>query len=211
MTLRRKLRTARRVGVRATLRAAASWVAAALWTRENLVVFQMRPEQLNPVAPPASAGRVKIQSKAVAAFLADGHASLPASLARELQSAQADQRVHWIEVEGALASWGFSGRAAGFWPLTETRSSLAVPAGGVCLTAFETIPSYRGRGLYPALLTSILTERFREGALVAYIWCRRENVASYRAILRVGFREVAIHRYSRLHGMVRHSESVLRG
>jgi RimJ/RimL family protein N-acetyltransferase len=211
MTLRRKLRTARRVGVLATLRAAASHVAAALWTRENLVVFQMRPEQLNPVAPQASAGRAKIQSKAAAAFLADGRESLPASLATELQSARADQRVHWIEVDGTMASWGFSARAAGSWRLSETRSTLAVPPGGVCLTAFETLPGYRGRGLYQALLTGILTERFHEGATVAYIWCRRENVASYRAIQRVGFREMAIHRYSRLHGVVRRSESALGG
>jgi hypothetical protein len=209
MTLQRKLGTARRMGVDGIARAVASWAATTIWTREQLVVFQIRPEQLNSVAPLASAGRVTIRSKAVAAFRDEVPGPLPASLATELQSARSDYRVHWVEVEGALASWGFSADAAGSWPLTETRSSLVVPAGGVCLTAFETIPTLRGRRLYPALLTAILAERFSEGVPVAYIWCRRENVASYRAIRGVGFRETEVHRYSRLLGLVRRSEAVI--
>jgi hypothetical protein len=209
MTLQRKLGTARRMGVHGVARAVTSWAATTIWTREQLVVFQIRPEQLNPVAPQASAGRVAIRSTAAAAFRAEVNGPLPPSLATELQSARGDYRVHWVEVDGALASWGFSAAAAGSWPLTETRSTLLVPTGGACLTAFETIPTLRGRRLYPALLTAILTERFSEGVLVAYIWCRRENIASYRAIRHVGFRETAVHRYSRLLGVVRRSEAAV--
>jgi RimJ/RimL family protein N-acetyltransferase len=209
MTLQRRLGTARRMGVHGVARAVASLAATTIWTREQLVVFRIRPEQLNSVAPQASGGRVTIRSKAAAAFRDEVHGPLPTSLATELQSARDDSRVHWVEVEGALASWGFSAPATGSWPLTETRSSLVVPVGGVCLTAFETIPAHRGRRLYPALLTAILTERFTEGAPVAYIWCRRENIASYRAIRRVGFRETAVHRYSRLLGLARRSEAVI--
>lgn len=209
MTLQRKLATARRMGARGVARCVATRAVAALWTREHLVVFQVRPEQLNPVAPQVSPGVVTIRSDAAPTLLARPLVELPPSLAAELRSVGPDHRVHWVEVDGGVASWGFSARARGAWPLTETRSSLAVPAGGVCLTTFETMPHHRGRRLYPALLTWILTERFREGAPVAYIWCRRENAASYRAIRRVGFREVAIHRYSRLLGVVRRSESVV--
>jgi hypothetical protein len=171
----------------------------------------MRPEQLNPVAPAESSGRVTVHSEAAAAFLNRSQMSLPSNLVGELQLAGPGLRFHWIEIDGQLASWGFSARAAGSWPLTETRSRLTVPAGGVCLTTFETIPAHRGHRLYPALLTWILTERFGEGAPVAYIWCRRENTASCRAIQRVGFREIAVHRYSRVLGLVRQSESISKG
>lgn len=197
------------MGPRGVARTLASLAAATLWTRESLIVFHMRPEQLNPVVPRPSGARCTIHSATVPAFLASPRPSLPPSVAAELRSARPDQRIHWIEVEGAMVSWGFSTRAAGAWPLTETRSRLTVPAGGVCLTAFETLPAHRGRRLYPAILTRILEERFGEGAPAAYIWCRRDNAASYSAIQRVGFRELALHRYSRLLGVGWRSESSL--
>ncbi len=211
MKLRRKLETARRLGLRGVVQALASATSHMLWTREGLVVFQMRPEQLNPIAPELSGVRWTIRSATVPAFLAGDRVTSPESLAAELRSARPGQRVHWIEVQGTVISWGFSTPAAGSWPLTETRSRLTVPMGGVCLTAFETLPAYRGRRLYPAILTQIVQERFREGAPTAFIWCRQENVASYRAIERVGFRKIAFHRYSRLLGVVRRSDAAPTG
>jgi RimJ/RimL family protein N-acetyltransferase len=207
--MRQKLATARRLGFRDAVRHLASVAARALWIRERLVVFAMRPEQLNPVRPELGREDWQLRSEALSAFHWAGAIPVPASLAGELRSATPGQRVHWVQVGSEIVSWGFSAPAPGSWPLTETRSRLRVPLGGVCLFAFETVPAFRGRRLYPAVLTGILDERFREGATLAYIWCRQDNVASYRAIRRVGFREVAVHEFERFLGVSRRRESSL--
>ena len=180
----------------------AAW--SAVYTDEALVVFAIGPEQLKPVTP-ASDGPWSAKSSDVASF--ETREALPARVTVELQSAPAGQWIHWIEIDGRIASWGFSTPWQGAWRLTETRSALHVPHGGVCLTAFETQPEFRGRRLYPAVLTAILRSRFGGGATRAYIWCRRQNHASYAAIKRVGFQEVAVHRYRRMLGVTRQWES----
>lgn len=207
--MRQKLATARRLGAREAVRHLASVAARALWTHERLVVFEMRPEQLNPAAPELGGEEWRLHSEAASGFRWTGDRPLPAPLAAELRKAVPGQRIHWIDVAGEPVSWGFSAPARGSWPLTETRSHLLVLPGEVCLIAFETVPAFRGRRLYPAVLTGILQERFREGAPTAYIWCRQDNVASYRAIRRVGFRAAAVHDYYRLLGVSRRRESSL--
>jgi RimJ/RimL family protein N-acetyltransferase len=207
--MRQKLATLRRMGVREAVRQLASVAAQAFWTRERLVVFEMRPEQLNPVAPALGEDAWELHSEACSDFRLSDATFLPAPLAAELRAAAPGQRIHWIEVAGTLVSGGFSAPAPGSWPLTETRSRLRVPPGGVCLLTFETLQAFRGRRLYPAVLTGILQERFREGAPIAYIWCHQDNVASYHAIRRVGFREAAVHDYYRLLGISRRRESSL--
>lgn len=201
VSVRHKIATIRRLGLRGVLRRLASGVGAAIWTHERLVVFQVRPGELNRVAPELGSQSWRLRSESTARFPSVAGAAIPAALASELGIAVEGQRVHWIEVAGEIVSWGFSAPARGPWPLTETRTRLHVPAGGVCLLAFQTIPAFRGRRLYPAVLTGILEERFHEGVPVAYIWCRQENRASYQAIRRVGFREVALHDYRRLLGV----------
>lgn len=170
------------------------------WIRERLIVFRMRPPQLNSVAPDLDA-RWTARSMSGPDFMDRVSAEVPAPLSAELSAAPLVQRVHWIEVEGQIAGWGFSVPIAGDWPLVETRSRLEVSSGGVCLISFETLPSFRGHRLYPAVMSRILEERFGEGYTDAYIWCRPGNQASYRAIKRVGFQEVEQHDYARLLGV----------
>jgi RimJ/RimL family protein N-acetyltransferase len=201
MILQRKLETARRLGLRASLRNVLRLVTRLFWVREQLVVFRLLPQQLNAVAPALDDARWSAWSMNGPDFLDRVGAQVPSSLSAELYAAPPDQRVHWIEVDGQVASWGFSIPATRDWPLVETRSRLAVPPGGVYLIGFETLAPLRGRRLYPAILTRILEERFGEGHTAAYIWCRPGNQASYRAIKRVGFQEVAQHEYARLLGV----------
>lgn len=200
MWLRQKLTTARRLGLQAAARLIVSACRNALYLDETLVVFSVGPDQINPVDPqlddaswtPFSASLTSVPTSDV---------RLARIAAAEALVARPGQRMHWISVDDRAVSWGFSTPWRGPWPLSETRSFLQVPEGAVCLTAFETIPQYRGRRLYPAVLTRILEERFAEGVGLAYIWCRRTNRASYRAIQSVGFRELTTHRYRRVLGV----------
>lgn len=172
----------------------------ALYLDETLVVFSVGPDQINGVDPQLG-GASWISRSASLTGVPTGDVRLAQLAATEALVARPGQRMHWISVDDRAVSWGFSTPWRGPWPLSETRSVLQVPEGGVCLTAFETIPQYRGRRLYPAVLTSILKERFAEGMQLAYIWCRRNNRASYRAIRSVGFRELTTHRYRRVLGV----------
>lgn len=209
LTLHRTLGAVRRLGARGLLFRLVATPARALWRHEQLIVFQVRPEELNPVTPKLRGEPWRFASAPARGFRWPGRTPMPAPVADELKTAVEGQRVHWIEVGGEVVSCGFSAPAPDGWPLTETHSHLRVPAGGVCLTTFETAAAWRGRGLYPAVLTGILSQRFGEQVPVAFIWCRPQNVASDRAIRRVGFREIARHDYWRILGMVRRRETRL--
>jgi hypothetical protein len=201
MSLLQKLATARRMGASGVVRKLVATLAALVWTRERLVIFSIVPQQLNAIDPLLAASRWASHNMPSADLLEASARQLPSSLAGELPGTHG-QRAHWIEVDGEFASWGLSAPAEGqSWPLPETRSRLIVPAGGAFLTSFTTAPHLRGQRLYPALLTRILEERFAEGRTTAYIWCRASNIASYRAIKLVGFREMAQHDYTRLLGI----------
>ena len=201
MILLRKLETARRLGPRRSIRNVVRLVTQVFWIRERLVVFRILPPQLNPVDPALDDSRWTARSVDGPDFIDRVSGEVSSSLSAELSIAAPDQRVHWIEVEGQIASWGFSIPVTDDWPLVETRSRLAVPPGGVYLISFETVAPLRGHRLYPAVLTRILEERFSEGHTAAYIWCRPGNRASYRAIKRVGFQELEQHDYARLFGI----------
>jgi RimJ/RimL family protein N-acetyltransferase len=204
MSIRRRLASARRMGGPAAMRKLIATLGAAIYTTQTLVVFRIRPEQLNPVAPRLDGGRRWLARSATASELLGAAATaIPAPLLSEMHAAQPGQRAHWIEVDSRIASWGLSTPWVGAWPLSETHSAIDVPEHGVCLTTFTTLPELRGRQLYPSVLTEILRERFAEGAQVAFIWCHRDNQASYRAIKRVGFEEVEIHHFRRVLGIAR--------
>jgi glycosyltransferase involved in cell wall biosynthesis len=204
MNLRQKLATARRIGLRAAAGMVLRGLRGTVYVDETLVVFAIRPEELNPATPALTSERWSARSVPAASF---PHAErLPDRVRRELSRAPAGQRIHWIDVDGHPASWGLSTTWTGPWALTETKSSLNVAEGEVCLTGFETLPDHRGHRLYQSVITAMLQERFGEGARRAYIWCRRGNHPSYRAITRVGFRAVAVHRYRRLFGIARRAE-----
>lgn len=201
MNLRRKLATARRLGLRTSLRELALAAIRLIWIRERLVVFRMVPQQLNAVVPTLGDTRWIARSMNGTDFISSAGKTAPPQMSAEFLGVPPAQRVHWLEVGGQIASWGFSTPVSGDWPLVETRSRLVLTTGSVCLTSFETVASFRGHRLYPTLLTRIIEERFGEGYSAAYIWCRESNQASYRSIKRVGFREVARHDYARLFGV----------
>jgi len=122
-----------------------------------------------------------------------------AAKARFLAEAQHTGRTfHSVLVNDRLAGWGFS-----YWPsepahLTETGGTLLdFPARSVAMYDFYTLPEFRGRKIYQALLCYILRKRFAEGAEQAYISVLERNTRSLRAIQRAGFQVVMRNRYVR--------------
>jgi len=108
--------------------------------------------------------------------------------------------LHTVLVDGRLAGWGWS-----YWPqgpelIDVTQTELEFAPNSVSLYDFYTIPEFRGRRLYQALLTHILRTRFAEGAERAYIMVQDTNVASLKAIERVGFRLVMVDEINRVFG-----------
>lgn len=174
---------------------------AMLWERKTLTVFRILPHQVVTIASDLPAA---VFATAVPSEFRESSAGpqvIPQNLRHELHSSHPDQQLHLFRVGDTVASWGFSASPIDKWPLTETRSELLTEPGAICLYAFETIPEYRGRRLYPAMLSQILAGRFADGGRVAYIWCLQENRSSYRSIKRVGFVEIAVHTYLRILGV----------
>ena len=83
--------------------------------------------------------------------------------------------------------------------LTETPGAVRdFEANAVSLYDFHTIPEFRGRRVYQALLSRILARRFAQGAARAYITVLLSNTPSRVAIERVGFQLIREHHYRRL-------------
>jgi CelD/BcsL family acetyltransferase involved in cellulose biosynthesis len=118
-----------------------------------------------------------------------GTAAIIGQVARNYgRTRSANRTLHTVLVNGRLAGWGFSYVPETDCELTETPGvRLQFEAGAVSLYDFHTIPEFRGRRLYQALLAEIVRRRFAEGAQVAYIAVLEANTASRVAIERVGF------------------------
>ena len=123
------------------------------------------PLTIESTLPPGSLGA--IPSEEGARRLADGHALFAA------------------RIDGDLAGYGWSAsRRAHIGGLG---LFLTIPPGERYLWDFETMPAYRGRGVYPLLLQAILR---RQSAEVDGFWIGHDpsNDASRRGILKAGFR-----------------------
>ena len=92
----------------------------------------------------------------------------------------------WLaRIAGEPAGWGWV--AAGEAGIPELGVAFTLSPGDRYLWDFVTLPSWRGRGVYPALLRAILAQ---EGAERFWIGHDRGNAASARGIAKAGFREV---------------------
>lgn len=63
------------------------------------------------------------------------------------------------------------------------------PLGAMFFGAF-TLPDFRGRHIGSATKTEIFNYLKRKGIKKAYISCAKDNLSSYRSILRAGFKEM---------------------
>jgi CelD/BcsL family acetyltransferase involved in cellulose biosynthesis len=106
--------------------------------------------------------------------------------------------LHTVLLGGRLVHYGWAYRPTGPISLPETGTQLSPLPGAVSLYDFYTVEAYRGRRLYPANLSHIVSEAFKGGASAAYIVCESRNDASRLGIERVGFRRCAVHRRMRV-------------
>ncbi len=65
-----------------------------------------------------------------------------------------------------------------------------------------TLPKFRGRGLYPAMLRFISSSLFSEGVESIFISCYDYNIASIKGIKKAGYREIGKGIVRRLTGQV---------
>ncbi len=65
------------------------------------------------------------------------------------------------------------------------------PPGDAYIWDCATLPDYRGRGIYPALLLYILDELRADGLHRAWIGADTGSVASQKGIIRAGFQPIA--------------------
>ncbi len=98
-------------------------------------------------------------------------------------------QVRQPNVGQVMATYGWVARS--IEPLGDSGSAFDPPAGDVWLYDFATVPSYRRRGYYPALLRFILAQLAAEGVGRAWIGTKPGNHTSARAILRAGFYKIA--------------------
>lgn len=96
-----------------------------------------------------------------------------------------DNDVFLLRVNGEPAAYGWSARGPAEIGGLDLR--FTVPSGERYLWDFATLPTYRGRGLYPLLLQAILRRQMAEAE---WFWIGHEphNEASRRGILKAGFR-----------------------
>jgi GNAT superfamily N-acetyltransferase len=173
--------------------------------RTRAIVFMARPEDVRQANPELKAGeKVTCHDNDIYTFL--NRSRWDDSSAREIGNMvrhyadflRTGRTIHTIQVNDRLAAWGCS------WYPTEP--ALLTEAGGarleflpnsVSLHGFYTLPEFRGRKLYQALLSYVLAKRFAEGAAHAYISAGVSNIPSLRAIERVGFKAVKVFEWSR--------------
>jgi GNAT superfamily N-acetyltransferase len=120
-------------------------------------------------------------------------ATLSALSVAEIAARRANgDRPYLATVAGAGVGWGWS--ATRHLSIGELGIERALPPTDRYLWAFETLPDWRGRGIYPRLLQAILRHEAGEGAR-SWIGHDPGNAASARGIAKAGFGRVgAIHR-----------------
>jgi L-amino acid N-acyltransferase YncA len=109
----------------------------------------------------------------------------------------------WIVREGeraAFCCWIFRGRM----PVIAARGGWkGLPPDTVCLEASVTGADYRGRGIAPAAWSLIAQSLNEEGIRTIMTKVEVDNMPSRRAVLKAGFREVAVMDYLRVGGVPR--------
>jgi GNAT superfamily N-acetyltransferase len=92
-------------------------------------------------------------------------------------------------LDGKIVTYGWV--AFNAEPLGPSGYAFDPPSGDVYLYDFATLPAYRGRGYYPALLRFILADLKSEGVHRVWIGTAPGNKVSALSIARAGFQRIA--------------------
>ena len=166
-------------------------LSALVSTDKKVVAFQVTSHEFKPVFPVEENWSFETLS-----HLVEG---MPESLAALVSTRRRNESCHILKIGNEMAGWGFSACPVDrTYPIDETGTDLTMSLpGSMCLTAFETHPDYRRRGVYRALLSHIVQDYFERGGPSAFICSVSTNAASRAAIRQLGFTEIETHHYRR--------------
>jgi GNAT superfamily N-acetyltransferase len=200
-----RLGRARQRGLLASLGIAAGYTAHLIGEHTRGIVFIARPEDVRKVGPQLSAGETCVFHENELNDLVKRDRWNDA-VAREIavkvrnftDVVRSGRTFHTVLVNDRLAAWGYSYSPSEPATLTEVGgATLEFEPESVSLYDFYTLPEFRGKKLYQALLSHILSMRFSSGAKQAYITVLEKNAPSRVAIERVGFKPVTINEITR--------------
>jgi ribosomal protein S18 acetylase RimI-like enzyme len=139
-----------------------------------------------PVAPVVAVDFERVwPSRSAELALASG-AEDEAEVCRRLES---ERRCYGAWVEGRLAAYGWVSFSEEW--IGELRLELQLQPGEAYIWDCVTLPEFRQKGLYSALLVFIAGELRREATRRFWIGADLENLPSQKGIARAGFRAVA--------------------
>lgn len=159
-------------------------------TTRRIVLWRLALDTLPDVSAPderfALAGADRVAELAVALRMSR----------EETMSRLAWARCYAGRVEGSIATFGWVSLEE--TRLGEIRSTVRPGAGAAYVWHCETLPGFRGRGLYSALLRHITRELKASGSESAWIATLPENRPACRGVERAGFHAVLRVRYVQL-------------
>ncbi|HEX7127173.1 MAG TPA: GNAT family N-acetyltransferase [Thermodesulfobacteriota bacterium] len=106
------------------------------------------------------------------------------------------RRAYVVEGPAGILAYGWVTR--GDEEIAEVEGRIRVGPGEAYIWDCATLPAYRGRGLYPALLGAIARDLAADGVTRAWIAARADNAPSLRGLEKAGFQRAADIRYVRL-------------
>ncbi len=150
-------------------------------------------QMLNPISPGSPATFAEAGNESAEALgLAMGTAgALPA-----LKRLAAGRRCFAARVDGQVASYCWVSTDAEC--IGEMEHEIRLPAGEAYIWDCATLPAYRGKHLYVALLTYITHRLQEEGLRRVWIGSSLDNIPSIKAFARAGFQPVMAVYYARL-------------
>ncbi|HVF55413.1 MAG TPA: GNAT family N-acetyltransferase [Pyrinomonadaceae bacterium] len=189
-------RKAREVGVAGSLARAARRGRLAVHHTERLLIFVATPSDVKEVEPELLHGETCEFRRDEAGDMLKFEGASPETV-RDIEATARSSRdsfrkghnLYTVLVGGRLASWGWAypvQKDAIFF--VESGQTLDTGPNAVAFHSLYTVADYRGRRLYPALLSRMLRDYFAEGAERVIIYCVETNTASRRGIERAGFR-----------------------
>lgn len=178
---------ARQYGLWGLLSHLALRVVQPVWQRSSLIVY-LHEGPSQPVQP-------KIELRI---------APLGAGMADSVAWAEADWQKRWSRGDVCCAAYVNDACVHTSWvtrvgaPVGEVHQWLELDRNEAYIYDCYTDGSYRGKRIYPAVLSTILRQLSEDGAVRVWIAAEVQNVASARAIRSVGFAEVGSIEYRRL-------------
>lgn len=177
-------------------RSAVQRAAAAVHRHRRLLVFRAPVSTIQAAVPrlePGSRFACAVLPLDQALEFRDAPAEVVAVLRSYLVDAPPALEVVLATIDDTVAGWFFVHVGACRWPLIETETAIDVPPSDAVMTSAYTLPAYRGRRVYPALIRACADRARERGATHVLAWCEAGNDASRKNLVRSGMSLIGSH------------------